>query len=162
MQRNPLLINLNIFTKSLGKYSADARGAPKVGSIPFFLSYFWQMQQPEKYPVYYTSMVNVLRDLDIWTQSGEVSKDYISFYKLNHEMIKIMSKVAGRQFHLWDVEHAFLASRSIATEKEVEPKATIPSPQKTKKSVAIKSTDSVLPESYIPPVVSILAEISCQ
>ena len=148
------------YTKSLGKYSADARGAPKVGSIPFFLSYFWQMQQPEKYPVYYTSMVNVLRELDIWTPSGEVAQDYLSFFELNHEMISNLSKDAGRQLHPWDVEHAFWLHGQLQAEKEFEAKEAILPIQKTKKSEDKKSTVSVLPESYIPPVVSILPKLA--
>ena len=99
------------FAKELGQYSADARGAPKVGSIPFFLSYFWQIQQSEKFPVYYTSMVNALDELDIWLPSGEVDEDYTSFYKLNHEMMELLSKQAGRKLRLWDVEHAFFGFR---------------------------------------------------
>lgn len=28
---------------------------PKVSSVPFFLSYFWQVQLPERWAVYYTN-----------------------------------------------------------------------------------------------------------
>jgi len=95
------------FTKELGQYSADPRGAPKVGSIPYFLSYFWQIQKPEEYPIYYTSMVSALTDLDIWSPRGEADEDYVAFHKLNHEMLEYLSKQATRRLRLWDVEHAF-------------------------------------------------------
>lgn len=32
----------------------DARGGPKLGSVPFFMSYFWQVQNHNVWPVYYT------------------------------------------------------------------------------------------------------------
>ena len=44
----------------------DLRSAPRLGSIPYFLSYFWQLQNPDTYPVYYTSMRRALSDLAIW------------------------------------------------------------------------------------------------
>lgn len=150
------------FTKELGQYSADARGAPKIGSIPFFLSYFWQIQQPEKYPVYYTSMVNVLSGQAIWNPSGEVAEDYRSFYELNYEMLALLSKEVGRSLHLWDVEHAFwfhgqFQSRvddpSLATESNVKPTKSI-----GKKPIEIFVEEPS--ESYIPPVVSTLPRLA--
>ena len=41
-------------------------GAPKLGSVPFFLSYFWQIQEREVWPVYYTNAVQTMADLNIW------------------------------------------------------------------------------------------------
>ena len=39
---------------------------PKVGSIPFFLTYFWQIQAREVWPIYYTNAVQTMTDLNIW------------------------------------------------------------------------------------------------
>jgi hypothetical protein len=141
------------FVRALGKYSQDLRGAPKVGSIPFFLSYFWQIQAPEEYPIYYSSMVNALRDVDIWSPTGNVAEDYYTFYHLNHELQRTISEKAGRQLLLWDIEHAFW----FHMQSQIQPpivviKPTVVEPDKGSEVPLI----SKLPESYIPPVVSIL------
>jgi len=140
-----------IFIRELAKYSQDLRGAPKVGSIPFFLSYFWQIQASEKFPVYYTSMVSALNDTGIWSPKGNVAEDYISFYELNQELLSILSSYAGKTLHLWDVEHAFWYCGQSQVQPPVE--STKKTPQPSEKEV---SPAKDLPDSYIPPVVSIL------
>ena len=54
-------------------------GMPKVGSIPFFLSYFWQIQAREVWPIYYTNAVQTMTDLNIWQPSGDIAEDYLQF-----------------------------------------------------------------------------------
>ncbi|MBI3912827.1 MAG: hypothetical protein HY327_01330 [Chloroflexi bacterium] len=144
------------FTRDLGQYSTDRRGAPKVGSIPFFLSYFWQIQQPEKYPIYYTSMVNALSELDIWLPSGDIADDYVAFYELNHEMLNLLSQQAVRKLHLWDVEHAFWFHGQVQAQAGQDV-AISAKPISTK---AVKDIEDDLPESYIPPIVSILPRLA--
>ena len=152
-----------LFTRDLGQYSADARGAPKVGSIPFFLSYFWQIQQPDKYPVYYTSMVNALSSLDIWSPSGEVADDYLAFYQLNQDMVEFLSKETGGSIHLWDVEHAFWYYKQVQTELETPPSTTDTlkeQPVAKKESKPAQTILEELSESFIPPVVAALPRIA--
>jgi len=147
------------FTKDLAQYSADRRGAPKVGSITFFLSYFWQIQQPEKYPVFYTSMVDVLSELDIWLPSGSVAEDYLAFYELNHEMLGILTSQAKRQLHLWDVEHAFWFHKQLQTQS-LNPVIINPPTIPANPIVSIELTADELSEGYIPPIVSTLARLA--
>lgn len=137
----------SIFVSSLAKYCVDLRGAPKVGSIPYFLSYFWQIQEPDNYPIYYSSMIHSLRDVDIWNPSGNVSEDYFSFFHLEKEMQEYLTNTTGRNLHLWDVEHAFW----FHTQIEI---TTSPVPES--KSLPGEIILEELPESYLPPVVSIL------
>lgn len=144
------------FVRDLGQYSQDSRGAPKVGSVPYFLSYFWQIQNPDKYPIYYSSMVNALRETDVWFPTGNVADDYVAFYELNHQLKEILSKFTGRSLHLWDIEHAFWVHMQLLNQP-AEP-APVVSVQE-----AIKVPDvsvEALPESYVPPVVSILPRLA--
>ena len=143
------------FTRGLGQYSQDARTAPKVGSIPFFLSYFWQIQDPGKFPVYYTSMVNVLRDEDIWFPTRNVADDYVEFRKLNYHFLESFGWQSSRGLHLWDVEHAFWfqSQQSVIESAEEE---TVETPG----GVVGEERDARLPDSYIPPVVSILPRLA--
>jgi hypothetical protein len=147
------------FTRKLGEFYQDRRVAPKIGSIPFFLSYFWQAQMTGIYPIYYTSLVNELSDLDIWKPLSDVSKSYVSFYHLSHELMSLYSKEAGRNVSLWDVEHAywFRSQTNLRPEKEVIEKPVVIG---KKQQAAVADDLSSLPESYIPPVVSILPKLS--
>jgi hypothetical protein len=148
--------NFESFTKEVGQYSADRRGAPKVGSILFFLSYFWQIQQPEKYPIFYSSMVNVLIELDIWSPSGDVAEDYLAFYELNHEMVNMLSKLTGRKLQLWDVEHAFWFHGQLQVKTS---QATV-IPEKPVSTKTPQVIEEDLPDSYIPPIVALLPRLA--
>jgi len=136
------------YTGALGEFSQDPRGAPKVGSIPYFLSYFWQIQAPDVFPVYYTSMVQVLNDLGIWAPTGDVGEDYSAFMELNSELREILSQDAGRPLHLWDVEHAFWFFQQES--------------QKEEPGIKVEAAPSVqaLLDSYIPPVVAVLRHLA--
>ena len=71
------------YVKRLGDEWVEAgntrHGCPKVGSIPFFLSYFWQIKDYKTWPVYYTNSVNTMSDLNIWQSTGDIAEDYIIF-----------------------------------------------------------------------------------
>jgi hypothetical protein len=149
------------FAREMAQYSADPRGAPKIGSIPFFLSYFWQIQQPEKFPIYYSSMVKALVDLDIWSPGGEVEDDYGAFYELNHAMVEFLAGQSSRKLHLWDVEHAFWFYKQPQAGPVVTPPAQAtptvgPVTNQPTTEVAIEDVS----ESYIPPIVSMLPKLA--
>lgn len=142
------------FTRSLAEYVEDRRGAPKTGSINFFLSYFWQIQSPAQYPVYYTSMINILQEYNLWSPSEGIGESYLSFYRLNHELLELFSREAGRKLTLWDVEHAFW----FMTQPEQQPESM----QQTITEKVVQPVESImeLPDSYIPPVVGIIPRLS--
>ena len=86
----------------------DRRGRPMPGSVPYFVSYFWQRyQNRDVWPVYYTNTVQMLSDMNLWEESGEVGEDYLSFKRLNEILIETYSEASGRLFNLYDVEHVF-------------------------------------------------------
>jgi hypothetical protein len=145
------------FVRELGKYSLDSRGAPRVGSIPFFLSYFWQIQSPDQYPIYYSSMIYALRDVSIWSPSGNVAEDYYTFFLLNQDFCTALSEKIGRKLHLWDIEHAFwfhVQSQAEKQERKIEKE------NKTGRGQLEKVLAKELLESYIPPIVSILPRLA--
>ena len=134
-------------------------GAPKIGSILFFLSYFWQVQEREVWPVYYTNTVNILKDLNIWYESGNMPEDYLCFKKVHEELMKLFSEKIGRLFSFYDVEHVFWFKGgnpySTLIEPENETRAITHSPA----SLSASEQDQ-LPEIYVPPIVSILPEMA--
>jgi hypothetical protein len=93
------------YVERLGEQWVEAghtrHGMPKVGSIPFFVSYFWQIQERETWPVYYTNSVQMMTDLNLWQPSGELAEDYITFKHLHEELADLFTRESGQRFDLY-------------------------------------------------------------
>ncbi len=135
-------------------------GCPKVSSIPFFLSYFWQIQDRDEWPVYYTNSVQVMSDLNIWQPSGDLAQNYLAFKHIYENLAEIFKEESGKQFNLYEVEHVFWYKggnpyevRKSGNEQE--------SVGRTKpiKIIPVESS-LLLPESYIPPIIAILPRVA--
>lgn len=103
------------FIRTLHETTADRSGLPKIESIPYFLSYFWQIQRPEIWPIYYTSMVNELKECEIWSPTENLAQSYSDFYELNNLLIDQVEVKTGKEVRLWDIEHAFYYSAILKT-----------------------------------------------
>lgn len=140
------------FTNDLGNLHSDRRSAPRSGSIPYFLSYFWQIQNPNLWPVYYSSSVNSLNELGIWSPTRDIVHDYEEYYSICYDLVDLVNDHSTENVSLWDIEHLFWFYMQIADEEVVEsnelPIVTNP----------VKITG--IPESYIPPVVSIIPKLA--
>jgi len=136
-------------------------GAPKTGSIPFFLSYFWQIQDRDVWPVYYTNSVNTMIDLNLWQPSEDLAEDYIRFKQLHEELGTLFTRASGQRFDLYGVEHVFWFKGgnpySAAKGEEDEPAG--PPVQTIRPLNAVALTDR-LPDSYVPPIVAILPNMA--
>ena len=100
-----------------------------MGAIPYFLSYFWQIQKPEVWQIYYTSMVGELNSLGIWSPSGDIALNYGEFCELNDDLLDLIETRANRKIKLWDLEHAFYHSAVMRDSQAVrEPPAPVESP----------------------------------
>ena len=91
-----------IFTKA-----KDKRKAPNPGSVGYFLSYFWQVHNYQKWPVVYTSLTNAFKELNIWSEHQTQKEDYEYFYNLNEEIKAILKTHTKRDISNWDAEHSF-------------------------------------------------------
>jgi hypothetical protein len=135
---------------------------PKVGSLPYFSSYFWQIQDNKTWPIYYTNNTNVMKDLNLWQQTGNLSEDYIRFKHIIEELMDIFTRSSGKKFGLYDVEHVFWYHGGIPYESSKS--STVKDEEKEKmieSSIEIKFEDILtLPESYVPPVVAILPKMA--
>jgi hypothetical protein len=140
--------SLEGFAEGLRNSVEDLRKAPRLGSIPYFLSYFWQVHEPDTYPIYYTSMVNALSDLAIWEPTDDQAESYVEFWELNEEMRDALAEYTGRDdIHLWTLEHVFWYWQQ-RDEFDDEGGSTETSTQ-----------TMTLPDSYVPPIVSILPDL---
>lgn len=131
---------------------------PKPSSIPFFLSYFWQIQAPDQWPVYYTNSVQVLSDLNLYQPVDDLADAYIDYTQLEAEIRELFRQQLGQPVTLYDVEHVWWyakkptvvsgAANTIisAAEQEPEPKLVVDG----------MSSPLQLPDSYVPPIISII------
>jgi hypothetical protein len=135
---------------------------PKAGSIPFFMSYFWQIQDRLTWPVYYTNSVNTMIDLNLWQPTDDLADDYIAFKHLHEELAAAFTKASGKPFTLYDVEHVFWfkggnpyeSAKPLTSEGESSPTQIVTTAQEETPVLAR------LPDSYIPPVIAVLPRIA--
>lgn len=159
--------NFSSYVKRLGEQWVEAgnskHGTPKISSIPFFLSYFWQIQNRNVWPVYYTNSVNMMQDLNLWQPSGNLSQDYLTFKRIHEELAGLFSKNSSDKFDHYKVEHVFWYKAnkeypSIAA--EIEGSSGKNDLEVNKAIFSNQLELPRLPESYVPPVVSVLVEMS--
>jgi hypothetical protein len=137
-------------------------GRPRVGSVPFFLSYFWQIQDRAIWPVFYTNSVNVMTDMNLWVPTGELADDYLRYKRIHEELAGIFTKESKRNFGLYEVEHVFWfkggnpyrGDRPFDGDDAGDATPRIPEIQSAPETVIR------LPESYVPPIVEILPRIA--
>lgn len=137
-------------------------GRPKAGSIPFFLSYFWQIQGRMTWPIYYTNSVNTMIDLNLWRPTDELADDYVAFKQLHHELADLFTLDSGRSFNLYGVEHVFWFKGGNPY-AEAEPPSTNDKPVLPVARVAVVEdapSISRLPDGYVPPIVGILPRMA--
>lgn len=154
------------YVKRLGEEHVSAGGTvygrPKPGSIPFFLSYFWQIQNPEVWPVYYTNSVNVMVDLNLWKTSDDLAADYLSFKHLHEELSNLFGKESGKTFNLYDVEHVFWfkGGNPFGGHKPIKKTDNDFSASSDEALNNISIELDLLPESYVPPIISIIPRLA--
>lgn len=149
------------FAKRLGEQHLEAGGTkhsrPKLSSTPFFLSYFWQIQARDIWPVYYTNSVKVMTDLNLWQPTSDLARDYIDYKHIHEELVGAFSEASGKRFDLYQVEHVFWLKGGNPM-GEIKPLRadTLPSPR----GQSAPAVDEELPDSYVPPIVSALPSMA--
>jgi hypothetical protein len=137
-------------------------GRPKGGSIPFFLSYFWQLQDRHTWPVFYTNSVNTMIDLNLFRLTDDLADDYVHFKHIHEQLEQVFTEASGRSFGLYEVEHVFWfrggneydAPLAIANEENGQHQGRTP-PAPIESALTTR-----LPDSFLPPIVAILPQIA--
>jgi HJR/Mrr/RecB family endonuclease len=125
--RDKLINDFADFLMSFGEdYSGNKRYTPNPRYLLYFVSYFWQILDPEKYPIYYIdsmikSMITLkLIDFSILT-STNYSKSYSIFEELNKELVSFYFGIVGdRKVNLWFIEHVFYNYKESQNEEQIE------------------------------------------
>lgn len=129
----------------------DKRKAPRVKSSLYFLSYFWQIQKPEEYPIIYNSSEQVLLELNFLEYTEDLAKYYEDFFIINKELLTLFSKTE-KSANLWFVEH--ILWNFFMQKQEIEDS---PIKKEIKREVGDKIEYGY---EFIPPVVAELTKLS--
>jgi hypothetical protein len=153
--------SLELFANNIFSKSKDKRKAPNPGSAGYFLSYFWQIHNHQKWPILYTSLVTAFKELDIWQEQASQKAAYEFFYNLNEEVKNVLKSHCKREITNWDAEHAFWNftgnPNNVAKKTKQEQAPSIPS---TNVSIEVKTSFNI--SDYLIPKISKLIEIGSQ
>ncbi|MHC1753650.1 restriction endonuclease FokI C-terminal domain-containing protein [Humidesulfovibrio sp.] len=156
------IVDFSDFVSQLGEQHIAAgnkkSGCPKIGSIPFFLSYFWQIQDLNKWPVYYTNSVNTMADMNLWQPGEDAAENYVAFKLMHEELGKLLTKASGREFGFYEVEHVFWFKGGNPLGGERPLNTATPKAEHEPKHEG--SAPERLPESYVPPIIAILPRMA--
>jgi len=115
------------FLRGFGEdYISNKKYTPNPRYLLYFVSYFWQILDPEKYPVYYIeSMIKSMVTLKLIEPSvltsTNYSKSYHIFEELNKELVSFYSGIVNdRKVNLWFIEHLFYNYQASQNEEQIE------------------------------------------
>lgn len=143
----------------------DKRKVPNPGSVCYFLSYFWQIQDESKYPILYTSLINAYTELGLWKETENQVEAYRYFYALNEEIKDVLKAYTGKEKSNWDAEHAFWnfkgnPNKPISTPTKKENKPVVEVEIEKEKIIAINASFEL--SDYLIPKVAKLVELGSE
>ncbi len=98
---------LEKFTNGIFLVAEDKRKVPYPGSVGYFLSYFWQVHNPTKWPIVYSSLINGFREIGIWKDQTSQKATYDFFFNLNEKIKDVLKEHSLKNISNWDIEHTF-------------------------------------------------------
>lgn len=141
----------------------DKRKVPNPGSVSYFLSYFWQIQDENQWPILYTSLVNAFSELEIWKVNENQVQAYKYFYSLNDEIKSILKDHTGASKSNWDAEHAFWNFKgnpnkpAVASPSKKEEKPIAVIEEEKEKNITVNASFDL--SDYLIPKVAKLVEL---
>lgn len=101
----------------------DKRKVPKPSSVGYFLSYFWQIHDHDKWPILYSSMISTFDEIGLWEEKETQSETYTFFYSTNEEIKNLIEQATKSRPNNWAIEHCFwnlhLASLEVTKKPEM-------------------------------------------
>jgi hypothetical protein len=156
--------NFTSYVRRIGDAYVEGGGKkharPKLSSIPFFLSYFWQIQSPQLWPVYFTNSVQVLTDLNLYQQNEDLAEAYIEYTRLHTVLQSVFSAETSRTFTLYDVEHVWWYVGQVKKVATVVATVIGKSHSAPTRIVDAEESLSQLPDSYVPPIISVIPRLA--
>jgi len=151
---------LEKFVRNIFDKAKDRRKAPKPGSVGYFLSYFWQIHNNQKWPIIYTSLTTAFAEIGIWENHQTQKDDYEFFYNLNEEVKAVLKTHAKRNISNWEVEHSFwhFTRKPVLVLKKAKQKGEEPTTANMIEEVKMIKANFEIKE-YLPPIVAKLTEL---
>ncbi len=149
--------------KDLYDKAPDKRKVPNPGSITYFLSYFWQIQNASKWPIMYSSMIVSFTDIGFWKSEITPMEDFEKFYNLNAEIKQLLSDHTKKEISNWDAEHSFWNFRSVTAypkkskKKKVEEGVVVVKDTKEETEMVYKASFNIY--DYVIPAVARLIDL---
>lgn len=109
---------LEKFSNSIYSKSKDKHNAPYPGAVGFFLSYFWQIYNHQKWPILYNNLVAAFKELGVWEDKDTQKETYEQYYRVYNEVKDTVEDASSRIVTFWEVEHAFW-NYKVKIEREV-------------------------------------------
>jgi hypothetical protein len=142
----------NIFSKA-----KDKRKAPNPGSVCYFLSYFWQIHNNQKWPIMYSSIIVSLTDIGLWKEQNNQKEAYNSFFNLNEEIKSILSAHTKKNISNWEAEHSFWNFRTVtAYPKTTKVKDTTTPPTSNPVVQPVFKPNFEITDYIIPKVIKLI------
>jgi hypothetical protein len=157
---------------SFVQYVADCRAKsenrqalPRVASVKYVLTYFWEIQDHTKWPVFYNSSEKILEADGLLNPEASEAQSYLDFLKATREILSLYQlNLKGREirFPFWFVEHTlwapYLSSRT-STGTMLLGRDGAASPAE-KRARVLKSTGQQVAHEWLPPIVADLEELA--
>lgn len=121
--------------------ASDKRFVANPLSAAYFLSYFWQIHNPERWPVMYSSIIVSFERLGFWEPQATAYDNYHRFYLLNEEVRHVISSYSNQAITNWEIEHALWHFAGTVTVNSKQPKP--------KKSQEIKERSKSATETVV-------------
>lgn len=130
--------------------SIDAE--PRYKPAMFFLSYFWHIQVPAEYPVFYVTSERYLEEYDRFVQDGEYGEDYVEFVEALDALIETAAETTDTDWEYRDISNA------IYWDQELRPEWETDEEEKVDPTGTTHGEDA--PASFLPPIVSDLSAVA--
>lgn len=140
----------------------DKRKVPNPKSSGYFLSYFWQVHDPKKWPMIYSSLINSFEDVGLWKPFNSQREEYEYFFNLNEEIKSLLAEKAKQKISNWDAEHAFWnhsGNPMISSSKSSTPQGALVAAEVPVKKAVIALKPNFQISDYLVPKVAGLVEL---
>jgi hypothetical protein len=99
-------------TKNPNKNLIRVKAALNPPYASAFIPVFWNMQELDKFPIYYTSCEKVIKKIKekdkYYKENNPPGENYKLFYDFNNKLIKLLTETYNEKFHFYDISNSYL------------------------------------------------------
>lgn len=153
------IVDLSAYCDGFFSKAKDRRTAPNPGSTGYFLSYFWQLQDHESWPIMYTSLIKSFLSLGLMADAHDQGDLYRDFFCINAGIADLILEKRGERPSHWEIEHAFWNYDKGQSPQPRPAKAASARASASPKQGSQLLSRAIKPEEYLIPKVARLVEL---